>query len=286
MRELFVFGSVLQGRFAWHPPYQGERNPCSVKSVLAWRSIALLLAVTAWAEEPKGANLPLKRVVLFSSGVGFFENSGKVEDDAKVEMKFKVDQINDLLKSMVVQDLDGGQVSTVNYGSKDPITKTLKSFAIDLTANPTMAQLLEQVRGEKVEVEAPNKITGVILGVETHKKQVGENQFIEIDVLNLLTDEGLRSVPMDTVSPAQAGQREARRRTAKGPGPAWPPATPRTRKRWKSPSSARASAACAWATSRRRRSGKPPIAWCSPTRSRSSKAGRSWKTPPRKIGRT
>jgi hypothetical protein len=85
--------------------------------------VAILLAVTAWGEEPKGANLPLKQVVLFSSGVGFFENAGKVENDAKVEMKFKVDQINDLLKSMVVEDLDGGQVSTVNYGSKDPIRR-------------------------------------------------------------------------------------------------------------------------------------------------------------------
>jgi hypothetical protein len=161
---------------------------------------ALLLDVFAKAEEPKGANLPLNRVVLFSSGVGFFENSGKVQNDAKVEMKFKIDQINDLLKSMVVQDLDGGQVSTVNYGSKDPITKTLKSFAVDLTANPTMAQLLGQVRGERVELEAPSKISGVILGVETHKKQVGEKEFIDIDILNLLTDDGLRSVPMDTVS--------------------------------------------------------------------------------------
>jgi hypothetical protein len=161
---------------------------------------ALLLAVSVRADEPKGVNLPLKRVVLFSSGVGFFENSGKVDGDAKVEMKFKVDQINDLLKSMVVQDLDGGQVSTVNYGSKDPITKTLKSFAVDLTENPTMAELLDQIRGEKVELEAPNKVSGVILGVETHKKQIGEDQFIDIDVLNLLTDDGLRSVPMDTVS--------------------------------------------------------------------------------------
>jgi hypothetical protein len=161
---------------------------------------ALLFAASLSADEPKGVNLPLKRVVLFSSGVGFFENAGKVQNDAKVEMKFKVDQINDLLKSMVVEDLDGGQVTTVNYGSKDPITKTLKSFAVDLTANPTMAQLLGQVRGEKVEIEAPNKITGVIVGLETQKKQVGENQFIDTEVLNLLTEDGLRSVPMDTVS--------------------------------------------------------------------------------------
>jgi hypothetical protein len=162
--------------------------------------IALFSAGSLRAADSQGSNLPLKRVVLFSSGVGFFENSGTVKDDAKIEMKFKVDQINDLLKSMVVQDLDGGQVSTVNYGSKDPITKTLKSFAVDLTENPTMAQLLGQMRGEKVVIKTSEDVTGVILGMETHKKQIGENQFIDSEVLNLMTDDGLRSVPMESIS--------------------------------------------------------------------------------------
>jgi hypothetical protein len=142
----------------------------------------------------------LKRVVLFSSGVGFFERSGQVQDNAKVEMKFKLGDINDLLKSMVVQDLDGGQASTVTYGSKDPITKTLGSFTIDLTANPSLAKLLGQIRGERVELEAPNKLSGIILGVEAHKKKLGEHETIDVDVLNLLTDQGLRAVALDSVS--------------------------------------------------------------------------------------
>lgn len=168
--------------------------------VLAVAAITLFAAQISAAEESKNANLPLKRVVLFNSGVGFFQHSGKIDGNANVELKFKTDQINDLLKSMVVQDLDGGQISTVNYGSKDPITKTLKTFSVDLTANPTLAQLLQQVRGERVELEAPNKLSGVILGVESRKKQVAENTFIDVDILNLLTDAGLRAVPMDTVS--------------------------------------------------------------------------------------
>jgi hypothetical protein len=168
--------------------------------VLTVAAITLFAAAISAADEPQTVNLPLKRVVLFNSGVGFFEHSGKIDGNANVEMKFKTDQINDLLKSMVVQDLDGGQISTVNYGSKDPITKTLKTFSVDLTANPTLAQLLQQVRGERVELEAPSKLSGVILGVETRKKQVGEQTFIDVDILNLLTDAGLRAVPMDTIS--------------------------------------------------------------------------------------
>lgn len=150
--------------------------------------------------KPGTADLTLKRVVLFSSGVGFFEHAGQVTDDAQVDMKFKTEDINDLLKSMVVQDLGGGQVSTVSYGSKDPISKTLKSFAIDLTTDPTLGQLLAQIRGEKVRIEAPNEIAGIVLGVETRDQKVGDDQVQKVEFLNLLTDTGLRSVSLQSVS--------------------------------------------------------------------------------------
>jgi hypothetical protein len=156
-------------------------------------------AVAAHADEPQRSNLPLKRVVIFSSGVGFFELAGEINGDAKVEMKFKTNDVNDLLKSLVVQDLDGGQVSTVTYDSKDPITKTLKGFSIDLTTNPTLAQLLQQLRGERVVVEAPNEISGVILGIETRKTKLNDRETIDSSVLNLVTDQGIRAVSLDSV---------------------------------------------------------------------------------------
>jgi len=144
------------------------------------------------------ATLPLKRVVLFSSGVGYFEHDGKVTDNAKVDLKFKVKDINDLLKSMVVQDFDGGHISTVGYGSNDPLDKRLSSFAINLNGNPALAQLLEQVRGEKVEIDAPNKIVGTIVSIETRKTEVGKDHFIDQAVLNVSTDGGLRSVVLES----------------------------------------------------------------------------------------
>ncbi|MBI3462151.1 MAG: DUF4139 domain-containing protein [Planctomycetes bacterium] len=158
-------------------------------------SFVVILAGRVSAQEPVTVKLPLKKVVLFNSGVGFFEHRSEIDGNAQVELRFNVDDVNDLLKSMVVQD-QGGRVSTVSYGSKDPITKTLKTFAIDLTANPTLAQLLDQVRGEQVHIDAPNEIKGAVLGVERRKQKVGENEVIEIEVLNLLTDDGLRSVSL------------------------------------------------------------------------------------------
>ena len=152
------------------------------------------------AKADLSSDVPLERVVLFNSGVGFFDRQGSVKGDAQIELKFNVEDINDLLKSMVLQDMGGGHISAVTYGSKDPITKTLKTFAIDLTSNPTLGQILNQVRGERVELDAANPITGVILGVETKKREIGKDrQTIDVDMLNLLTDAGLRSVPLDNI---------------------------------------------------------------------------------------
>lgn len=149
-------------------------------------------------EKDKAADIPVKRVVMFSSGVAFFEHAGKVDGNASVDMKFNVKDINDLLKSMVLQDLGGGRISTVSYGSREPITRTLGTFSIDLTRNPTLGDLLQQIRGEQIEIDAPTKVTGTILGVETRKVPAGD-QVIEEKFVNLLTTEGLRSIPLGNV---------------------------------------------------------------------------------------
>ena len=149
-------------------------------------------------EKDKKTELPIQRVVMFSSGVAFFEHKGEVAGNAQVDLKFNVRDINDLLKSMVLQDDGGGKISTVSYGSKDPITRTLRTFSIDLTENPTLAHLLEQIRGEDIEIDAPTKIKGTIVGVEQRSLPVKDN-VVEVSYLNLLTDEGLRSVSLENV---------------------------------------------------------------------------------------
>ncbi|MFO0877224.1 MAG: DUF4139 domain-containing protein, partial [Gemmataceae bacterium] len=49
--------------------------------------------------------LPLGQVVLFSSGVGYYQREGSVEGDARVDLSFPASDVNDLLKSMVLRDL-------------------------------------------------------------------------------------------------------------------------------------------------------------------------------------
>jgi hypothetical protein len=168
----------------------------------AWLTVFWGVGVGA-AELGGGSNtLPVKEIILYSSGTGFFQRAGEVEDKSVVELRFKADDINDLLKSMVVQDLGGGSVAAVTYDSRDPVTKTLRSFSVDLTDNPTMGQLLNQARGEKVTVSWPNAVTGTIVGIEKKEEQVkkgDEPRILEVEYLNLLTEEGLMSIPLHQV---------------------------------------------------------------------------------------
>jgi len=151
-------------------------------------------------------SLPVAQVILYSSGVGYFQREGTVEGNTRVDLTFPVQDINDLLKSMILQDLGGGVISAVSYDSLAPIEKTLQSFAVNLTGNPGFGAILGQARGEKVEVTLqqgnaaqPGNVTGSIIGVEKQKQQVGKDVIVEVEMLNLWCAEGMRSVKLADV---------------------------------------------------------------------------------------
>ena len=183
-------------------------------------TFAMFLATAFGAPgDPPGAKaveLPLTRVVLFNAGVGYFQRDGAIDGNARIEMRFPEQDVNDLLKSLILEDKTGGKLKAVTYDGKHPIDVTLKTFAVDLTENPGIAQLLVQVRGEKVEVtDKQGTITvGLIVGVEKPtpvvvnvptSADVGEQLKPVIiqpvptgdgELLNLLAVDGLQSVPL------------------------------------------------------------------------------------------
>jgi len=145
-----------------------------------------------------GEVVPITEVVLFSSGVGYFSRAGKVTGDALLELTFSSEQVNDLLKSMVVLDLDGGQVAAVSYASHDPSGKALQAFGLDLAQNPSLTSILVQLRGVRVGIASPDgNCEGTVVGVETRSKKTDNGDFVSFDVLSLLTDEGILQFPVE-----------------------------------------------------------------------------------------
>jgi len=150
---------------------------------------------------PTTADVPVTKVVLFSSGVGYFEHAGSVRGNSATELRFKTSQINDILKSIVLQDQDGGRVGAISYPSQDPLAKTLRSFQVDITQNPSLAQLLNQLRGARVTIQSQaEKLSGTILGVETRAKVGEKGETYSVAVLNLLTGATLRAVELPSIS--------------------------------------------------------------------------------------
>ena len=162
--------------------------------------IVFLAALRAPAGE-KVVEVPIRRVVLFAGGVGYFEHEGTVTGDATVRLMFRADQINDVLKSMSVH-ADAGTVGGVSYASSDPLLRALKSFAVDLSGDPTLADLLKQLRGAEVKVLDPAMPGGKILGIETRKKEIvsgGKTTVVTETLLNLVGPDGVRSIPMRSI---------------------------------------------------------------------------------------
>jgi hypothetical protein len=144
--------------------------------------------------------LPITQVVLYSNGVGYFQRDGQVEGNAHVDLSFPMQDVNDLLKSMVLQDLGGGQVSAVSYDSQDPLDKTLNSFAIRLADNPGQSKILNQARGEKVEVitKTSAPFQGTVVGVET--KPPAAKDGAPVEMLNLWCVDGIHNLPLAEVA--------------------------------------------------------------------------------------
>lgn len=147
--------------------------------------------------------LDLSRVVLYSSGVGYFEQSGTVTGNANLRLTFQAEQLNDVLKSLVVRDLDGGSISSVVYPGQDPIERTLGSFALDLSGNPDLASILGQLRGVSLRIGrgGSQESQGKLVGVESYyPPSEGNLRPSPKYRINLLTSRGLESLELEGAS--------------------------------------------------------------------------------------
>ncbi len=126
--------------------------------------------------------LPLKRVILYSNGVGYFERRGTVTGRAEINLSFKQSQVDDVLKSLVVLDLGKGRIGAVSYNSSAPSAARLREipFAIAAASQGNfggMLSVLQQLQGAKVAIAtATRTVTGSVLTVEENKTQPEANK--------------------------------------------------------------------------------------------------------------
>jgi hypothetical protein len=91
---------------------------------------------------PATGKLPVRRVVLYKNGVGYFEHLGRVRGSQDVHVDFTSAQLNDVLKSLTVLDLSGGKITGVDYSSEAPLARRLATLRLALGENPSIADFL------------------------------------------------------------------------------------------------------------------------------------------------
>jgi hypothetical protein len=120
------------------------------------------------AESATAAKLPVRRVVLYKNGIGYFEHLGRARGSQDVHIDFTSAQLNDVLKSLTVLDLSGGRITGVDYNSEAPLARRLGTLRLALGEKPSVADFLGALRGARLEVRGGNgpATTGKLLSVE------------------------------------------------------------------------------------------------------------------------
>jgi hypothetical protein len=161
-------------------------NTLRVKTILSSIFISLI-ASTALA----GNNGPIKTVTLSSGGLAEIVREAKVGDGNNISIEVPLNQVNDLLKSLVVKDKAGG-VKSLTLNGPNPLEETFQNLPFrpdDLTSLPS---LLNSIKGTKVKLDGKAE-AATILGVTTMKLANEE----ERPMLSLLWPDGsLSSVPV------------------------------------------------------------------------------------------
>ena len=145
----------------------------------------------------RAADLTVSKVVLYKHGIGFFERSGNVPPGDSAQLQFKATEMDDVLKSLTVEQRGGEGVSAIRYDSSDPLSKRLEVFPFRIGQAITLSQILDQFKGAEVELRlSSGKTRGSIVSARTIPASERQPQRQE---LMLLTKGELR-----TVDPAAA----------------------------------------------------------------------------------
>ena len=142
------------------------------------------------AEPAAAPALPVRRVILYKTGVGYFEHLGNVRNRQSITIRFTSAQLNDVLNSLTVLDLGKGQITGISYNSVAPLEQRLGALRLPLDGSTTQAQMLGSLRGARVEViSGAGVVEGRLLSVEQRTRQRGD-ETTPIDTISVVTDGG------------------------------------------------------------------------------------------------
>jgi len=157
-----------------------------------WLAGALALSAIA-------AELPVRQVVLYKHGVGYFERAGQLAAGESVRLDFKASEMDDVLKSLTIEEKGGGKISGLRYDSSEPLAHKLADFPFQLGAAQPLSAVLDQLKGAGIELKFANEtVTGAIVAA---RLVAADEKHPEREQITLLMDGGdLRNFDLGAAS--------------------------------------------------------------------------------------
>ena len=144
------------------------------------------------------ADLVLKRVVLSTGGVGYFEYEAAVEGDATLALDVPLDQVDDVLKSLVVYD-SGGTAGEITLPGREPLTQSFVDLPFDRAALDSATALLNALQGAEIRVAAPKAISGRLVHVDEEAARGTGGEALTRSRVSVMTDSGLTQFVLQEV---------------------------------------------------------------------------------------
>lgn len=146
---------------------RAQKVCATLKQGLNMRSstLVLLMATTMLTGTAQAADLVLKRAVLGTGGVGYFEYAAEVDGKETLTLRARLDQVDDILKSVLILDPAGTASATLpGKAGADEAFASLPFAKSDLDNMPA---LISALKGAEIRLAGPRKIEGRIASVQS-----------------------------------------------------------------------------------------------------------------------
>lgn len=159
----------------------------------------LVLAQIALVVPAVAADLPIREVILYKHGVGYFERAGELRAGETARLDFKASDMNDVLKSLTIVDRNGGVIGGVRYDAAEALDKRLQDFPFAIDRQASLAAFLDQMKGARLELRlGSDTLAGTIVSARTSKP---DEKTPERETVVLLTDSGeIRTLDLGAAS--------------------------------------------------------------------------------------
>ncbi|HEY1931733.1 MAG TPA: DUF4139 domain-containing protein [Acetobacteraceae bacterium] len=167
----------------------------------------LILALLIFTTPALAADLTLKRVMLSSAGVGYFEYEANVDGPATLRLNVPLAEVDDVLNSLVVFDSAGG-VGTIELPGRDNTYAAFGALPFGPEGLRSPIAYLNDLRGVEITVQGPQPMTGRIMGAERFNETIpgatGQPPMIVPRTrVTLMSPQGLRQFVLEDAASVQ-----------------------------------------------------------------------------------